>query len=77
MTKNRQSAQPLTFYAMQLIRATAKKNRKLDPQTPKGGLKSEKRIICGNYRKCFKEDVFKPPFGGLGGQNRISILISH
>jgi len=41
-------------------------NSILDPQPPKWGLKSEKRIICGNYRKCFKEDVFKPPFGGLG-----------
>jgi len=41
-------------------------NRRLDPQTPKWGLKSEKRIICGNYRKYFKEYVFKPSVGGLG-----------
>jgi len=41
-------------------------NRRLDPQTPKWGLKSEKRVICKNYKKCFKEYVFKPPVGGLG-----------
>ncbi len=68
MTKNMQSAQPLTFYAMQLIRATAKKNRILDPQTPKWGLKSEKRIICGNYKNVSKKMSLSPHLGVWGSE---------
>jgi len=42
------------------IRVAAIENRRLDPQTPKWGLKSEKRIICGNYKNISKNMSLSP-----------------